>query len=79
VNIQATLEQAATQLSGEIASREDRGPIRATVQGEDRFGEFRLGDVACTLTGQVLGGGATLTGTFECANGEAGSLVVNRM
>jgi hypothetical protein len=79
VSIQAILEQTATDLSGEIASREDRGSIRGTVRGEELSGEFRLGDVACRVTGQVLGDGATLTGTFECDNGEAGSLVVNRM
>lgn len=79
VSIQAILEQVATELSGEIASREERGTVRAIVQGEEFAGEFRLGEVACKLAGQVSGGGATITGTFECADGEAGSLVINRM
>jgi hypothetical protein len=78
-NIRVRMEAAGSRLSGEIATPQQRGTIQATFEGEELSGDFRLGDVTCTMTGKILGDGATVTGTFECGTGEAGSLVLNRL
>jgi hypothetical protein len=77
-DIRVILGRTGARVSGEIRTPQLSGPIQATVTGEALAGEFILDGVTCAVNGTSAGDGATVIGTFDCASGEGGSLVLNR-